>query len=267
MLEQEEMTEDARRYLALIRERALVMKQMTEDMFRYSVVLCGSSGSSPKQSLQNEETDVTALLEESIAGFYTSFRERNIVPSITFPAEPVRRVLDRKAVLRVFGNILQNSARYSGGDLDIRMTEKGEIFFSNTAPALDAVQTGKLFDRFFSVESARQTANSAGLGLSIAKALMEQMQGDIFARYEEGRLTICVRLRTGRTWCEKFSFHFRSGCAIIYAEKRRRHRSFGISIEISLSGVVYENRLTPFLMAGIRRNPMQLRKFQGRVRS
>ena len=117
-------------------------------------------------------------------------------------------MLDRKAVLRIFGNILQNSARYSGGDLDIRMTEKGEIFFSNTAPALDAVQTGKLFDRFFSVESARQTANSAGLGLSIAKALMEQMQGDIFARYEEGRLTICVRLPDGRAERGVKNFHF-----------------------------------------------------------
>ena len=46
------------------------------------------------------------------------------------------------------------------------MTENGEITFSNTAPGLDEVQTERLFDRFYTLETARK---STGLGLSIAK--------------------------------------------------------------------------------------------------
>lgn len=51
------------------------------------------------------------------------------------------------------------------------------------------MQVGKLFDRFFSVEAAR---NSTGLGLAIAKTLAEQMKGSVSARYEKGKLSICV---------------------------------------------------------------------------
>ncbi len=46
---------------------------------------------------------------------------------------------------------------------------------------------GKLFDRFYTVEAAR---NSTGLGLAIAKTLVEQMEGSIYARYGKDRLEV-----------------------------------------------------------------------------
>ena len=49
---------------------------------------------------------------------------------------------------------------------------------------------GKLFDRFFTVEAAR---SSSGLGLSIAKTLVEHMGGQISAEYADG--VLCIRLR------------------------------------------------------------------------
>ena len=55
---------------------------------------------------------------------------------------------------------------------------------------MNEVQVGKLFDRFFTVEAAR---SSSGLGLSIAKTLVEHMGGQISAEYADG--VLCIRLR------------------------------------------------------------------------
>lgn len=52
---------------------------------------------------------------------------------------------------------------------------------------LDVVQTERLFDRFFTVETG---GGSTGLGLSIAKLLTEKMGGSIAAEYREGRLIV-----------------------------------------------------------------------------
>ena len=105
------------------------------------------------------------------------------------PEEKVIRILDGSALSRIFSNLLQNAVKYSGGDLEITLSGTGEIVFANTAPGLDEIQLGRLFDRFFTVESARK---STGLGLAIARDLAERMGGSISAEYGEDRLRICI---------------------------------------------------------------------------
>lgn len=81
--------------------------------------------------------------------------------------------------------------RYSDGDFFVTMTKDGEIVFENAASALDEVSTGRLFDRFYTVENAR---GSTGLGLSIAKIFVEKMGGTIGASWSAGRLYIRIRI-------------------------------------------------------------------------
>ena len=71
------------------------------------------------------------------------------------------------------------------------MDEDGCIIFSNMAQRLDAVTVGRLFDRFYTVEAS---CNSSGLGLSIAKVLVERMGGKISAQYEREKLSIVIHL-------------------------------------------------------------------------
>ena len=182
LLEQEETSDAVKQYLAVISERAETLTQLTEELFRYSVILS-------MRELREDPVDLKAALEESLAAFYTALTERGIAPEIQMPEERVMRLLDRGALSRVFSNLLQNVIKYSDGDLNITMTAAGEIEFSNTAAALNEVQVGRLFDRFYTVEAAR---NSTGLGLSIARTLVEQMHGTICAKYERNRLSIRI---------------------------------------------------------------------------
>ena len=100
------------------------------------------------------------------------------------------RMLNRNALTRIFGNIISNAVKYSDGDLIITLSENGEITFSNHASRLDEIKTGRLFDRFYTVETA--SAESTGLGLSIAKVLTEQMGGKIAAEYEDGMIRVKI---------------------------------------------------------------------------
>lgn len=184
LLEQAELSEESARYVEMIKNRAEHLTVLTEELFRYSVLL------SEGKELAKEPVVLNVALEESMAGFYAVLTERRIEPGIRMPEEKVVRLLDGSALSRIFSNLLNNALKYSDGDLEIELTKDGEIVFSNTAKSLDGVQVGKLFDRFYTVDPARR---STGLGLAIAKTLVERMGGTIGARYEEGRLRIVLK--------------------------------------------------------------------------
>lgn len=185
LLEREEKTKEAEKYLDIIKKRAEFMVKLTEELFGYSVIMSEDGGKTTSY------TDVKNVLEESIASFYEVLMARNIVPVINLTKEKVIRNLDSHALSRVFSNLLNNAVKYSDGDLEISLFENGEIVFANTASKLDVVEVERLFDRFYTVETAK---NSTGLGLSIAKTLTEQMRGEISAKYKDGKLYIKIIL-------------------------------------------------------------------------
>ncbi len=184
LLESEEKSADAARYLALIQNRTDAMARLTEELFRYSVILA------EEEPLAHEPVVLNDALAESLASFYGALTSRGITPQIKICDARVTRLLDKDALARVLANILNNALKYSDGDLAVQLDEDGTLHFSNHAAALDEVSTAQLFDRFFTVENAR---HSTGLGLSIAKSLTEQMHGEISAAYSDGLLMIRLR--------------------------------------------------------------------------
>ena len=187
LLEQEPQTEAAARYLAVIRERTDAMRALTEELFRYSVLTATAD------ELHTEPVCLNDVLEQSLAGFYGALSARGITPSVQLPEEKVIRPLDAAALRRVFDNILSNAAKYSDGDLAVVLAPDGKVTFSNRTSALSRVEAARLFDRFYTVDSAR---GSTGLGLSIAKLLTEKLHGTISADYENETLRICIAFPT-----------------------------------------------------------------------
>lgn len=185
LLDHTEKSADAERYVEIIKNRTEVLKQLTEELFQYSVI------TSPEYDNRVEPVAVNGVLEESILGFYAVLQEKSIIPDICITEKKVIRKVNRGALVRVFSNLLNNAIKYSDGDLKVALTDTGKITFSNTAAGLSEVDVKRLFDRFYTVENARK---GAGLGLSISRILIEQMNGTISAQYENGKLHICIQL-------------------------------------------------------------------------
>ena len=183
LLEQETLPQESENYLNIIRERTDAMRTLTEEFFQYSVF------SLKEEELHLEQICVNDILEQSLAGFYGVFMKESIVPDIQMTEVKVMRFLDKVALRRIFDNILSNAARYTEGDLSVKLFSDGRIIFSNHAAKLDRIQAERLFERFYTVESAK---NSTGLGLSIARFLTEKMTGNIKAEYTDGELVIQV---------------------------------------------------------------------------
>ena len=185
MLRKTDDTAQMHKYLGFIEERTESMKQLTEELFRFSVI----QSAEPEEPA--EEVCLNQILEDSIMGHYGALSEKGIVPAVQITETKVIRMLHKADVSRIFANLLNNALKYSDGDLTITMTDAGTITFSNAASSLSLVDVNRLFDRFYTVEAAR---NSSGLGLSIVRTLTERMGGTVKAEYEGGRLTITVML-------------------------------------------------------------------------
>ena len=184
LLLQEPLPETAARRIEIIRERAETMRDLTEELLKYSLI------SASADDLRMEMVSLNDVLEQSIAGLYGALTARGIQPQIDMPNAPVVRTLDKVALRRILDNVIENAVRYSDGDLSAALAPDGEIRIENSAANLTAVQAARLFDRFYTVHSVR---GGTGLGLSIAKGLTEKMGGEIGADVRAGRL--CVRIR------------------------------------------------------------------------
>lgn len=177
-------SEKLQQHLEIIRGRAEAMRELTEELFRYSVVL-SEQGSQPQQTVVNK------VLEDSVMSYYAAMSEKGITPMVDICEEKITRFLDPTALARVFANLMNNAIKYSSGDLEITLAEPCVITFSNTAHELSNMQVERLFDRFYTVEAAHK---STGLGLSIARTLIERMGGTIEAALDGGKLIITIIL-------------------------------------------------------------------------
>ena len=183
LLDKEEKNEPIERYIGIIKNRTETLIQLTEELFRYSII------TSPNNNIQLEPVSINRILEDSILQFYATLQGRGITPTLNITEKQVIRNLSSVELSRIFSNILSNAVKYSDGDLSVTLTDNGIIRFSNTAYNLNDVQVERLFDRFYTLENARK---STGLGLSISKILVEQMNGTISAIYENEKLNISI---------------------------------------------------------------------------
>lgn len=174
-------SEEMEKYLDIVEERAGHMKKLTEELFAYSVVM------SEEEKPILEELSLNRLLEDCLMEYYAALAEKGIIPNVTITEKQIVRKLNKVYMERVLSNLMSNVLKYSDGDLQVSLSDRGMITFANTAENLTPVLVERLFERFYTVETAR---NSVGLGLAIAKTFVERMGGRMRARHESGKLVV-----------------------------------------------------------------------------
>ncbi|MEK4519399.1 HAMP domain-containing sensor histidine kinase [Paenibacillus sp. FSL H8-0122] len=187
LLEVEPLTpEEKHEYLYIVKNRTKRLQALLNDFFELSLI------ESADYQLKAERIVMTFLLSDALVGFYDPFNERGITPDIRFPKEPVAVYADESAVRRVVENLLMNTVKHATGQVTICFEQRemtAELRITNEAKELSGMDVRLLFDRFYTVDRTR-SAQGSGLGLSIAKSLMNKMNGTLTAELKGDKLTM-----------------------------------------------------------------------------
>ena len=184
LMNNDKLTEKQKKYLKIINTKVNDLTELTEQLFNYSKIL------DIEQEIK-KEICINDVLEDSIASFYSLFKEQKISPNIDICKDKVIRLLNENNLKRIFENIISNAIKYSQQDFNVKMYNNGTIEFSNKTDKLDKVSVEKIFNRYYTVQNAKK---SNGIGLSIAKQLVDLSGGKIEAIYKNNNLIIKVVL-------------------------------------------------------------------------
>ncbi len=182
--------------LELIQTEVQHLQRLVEDLRTLSQADAG------ELSLNREPIDVAALIEQT-ARIYKPMAEKQGVTlqvETKGDATKMKTSVDPDRLSQVLGNLITNSLRYTpeGGCIQLQSwREKDQICMAvqDNGSGIATEALPFIFDRFYRADSARSNGNESGLGLAIAKSIIEAHQGQISATSEVGKGTrMCVEL-------------------------------------------------------------------------
>ena len=170
-------------YLIYIDSKVKDLIFLTEQLFDFS------SGIDNENNFEKENIYVNQVLEDVICSYYELFKQNNITPVVNITKQKIIRYVNEIMLKRILENIISNAIKYSEDTFVISLKDNGDLEFSNKTKLIDRTSLGKIFDRFYTVENAKK---STGIGLSIAKQLVELNDGKIIAEYKNNNLIITI---------------------------------------------------------------------------
>lgn len=184
LIDKNNLTTKQKEYLKIMDSKIKDLTELTENLFDYL-----KYRDLPKE-IELENICLNEVLESTIISFYSLFKEHKITPKIDICQEKVYKMLNLNMLKRIFENIISNAIKYSEKDFKVKMDNKGVIEFSNKTSEIDKTVLEKIFDRYYTVRNAKK---ASGIGLSIAKQLVELSKGEIEAKYKDNNLIIRVK--------------------------------------------------------------------------
>jgi signal transduction histidine kinase len=141
--------------------------------------------------LEREEADLRDLIRLALDELRPLADARGIEIAFTAPAELAAVRGDRHRLLQVVNNLLSNAIKFTppAGSIEVSLRPHPgsvEVGVRDTGPGIPAAALPTLFERFTRVESGARTAGT-GLGLMIAKQIVEAHGGRIWVHSEEGQ--------------------------------------------------------------------------------
>lgn len=185
--------EERQRYTHIALEKSIRLGELISEFFEIT-----------KFNLQDivlepVELNLSMMLEQLADELYGVLREKNLTCEVE-AAEDMVVYGDADKLARVFDNILRNAVSYCYPNTKIRiqaeLTEEGNrIVFSNRGKQIPKEQLGTIFEKFYRLDEARHsTTGGAGLGLAIAKEIVELHGGTIWAESDDEETRFIVML-------------------------------------------------------------------------
>jgi len=195
MLESDTLSPEERsRYFGIVKNRTSRLRALLDDFFELSVI------ESVDYDLKLERIDLARLLPEILLDYYDRFNERRLTLQVRLPEEATFVLAEEAAIKRVAENLILNTIRHADSPVEIWLETRGTVVvleIRNRAAGLIGTDVERLFDRFHMADRTR-SASGSGLGLPIARSLMQKMDGTLTAAMHGDELRMTAQWRTAR---------------------------------------------------------------------
>jgi two-component system sensor histidine kinase BaeS len=132
--------------------------------------------------------DSAALINTVIKRLQYQFDEKRVILRSSLPREPIHLLADEDRIIQVLTNLIGNALQYTpeNGTVTVSMTrdkDEARISVSDTGAGIPPEHLARIFDRFYRVDKSRtRSRGGSGIGLTIAKHLVEAHGGKLWAQ-------------------------------------------------------------------------------------
>lgn len=172
--------EDMLKYINIAYDKAEQMRSLANDLFEYTTL------KSTKTKLNVTPINIKGMMEQVAAGFELEAEKKGIAFSVKARPDDLIVNADVEKLVRVYNNLISNALKYAAGASRINLVanlinhEQVELRVENNGKPIPKDKLKKIFDRFYRVESSRNTkTGGTGLGLSIVQGAVELHGGTI----------------------------------------------------------------------------------------
>ena len=179
--------ETVQRYLGLIQQESRHLGQLIEDLFELSRIESGSV------ELQLASVPLAELVTETVEVMRIQAEERGVELQAVCDGEVPALALDGPRIQRVLINLIQNALRHTppGGQVQVEVGRSDghvEVAVADTGEGIAPADQAHVFDQFYRGEKSRsRDSGGAGLGLAIARGIVEAHRGSIRVESNRGQ--------------------------------------------------------------------------------
>lgn len=188
--------EKKKEYLEAIENKSKRMSDLITLLFDYVRL------DSDNFSLKRTEVDIAELLRENVALLYSDVEEKEMSIQVEIPDEVVKVELDSLQFSRVIINLINNALKHNEAGTKITLEMKVEkdyiqIQVSDNGKMIAPLIADHIFEPFVVADASRESKGGSGLGLSIAKKIVEMHGGTIRLEqdYERHRKSFIIDMK------------------------------------------------------------------------
>ncbi len=178
---------ELRYYTQIAYTKTIQLKKMINQLFDYTKYNDGNI------VFNKVKINVRELLKQLVIEYYPYFLKKKLECHTHFEEKRYEIYADSQLLLRVFENLISNAVRYSGENsdcIDIRLelaNHKVKIHFINYDNIIPIQQQPYIFNKFYKIENGQYDTESSGLGLAIAKTIVELNDGEIMVESQDNK--------------------------------------------------------------------------------